>query len=222
MQQQRIFTYRSHQILMDARKLAVWAQVTDEEKLQIWRSLRMVYTAWLAEVNAAEFKPTLEGITAELTKGIRPWDKLWDIARKLGDASVKEDVLELLKFSRYRHCNKSPLRDLFCRAVLFAANEGDTKFFKRLGRILEREAVPFHSPGEPTEIERALVTDWITDDGFCLCWCSDQAIADLLQATQYSCDFQAVRKARQRLGLRKPTLRLVTSIRRAGNDIIVA
>lgn len=142
----------------------------------------------------------------------------------MDDTSLKEDVLQLLKFKRYRRrWNKSPLRDLFCRAVMLAATEGDETFFKRLGRSLERKPMFFRKPAPSTQIERALVNDWISDHGFCLCWCSDQAIADLLGATKaYYCDFEAVRKARQRLRLRKPSLRPVTSVSRGNNGILLA
>jgi len=120
---------------------------------------------------------------------------------------VKSTVLKLLRFNRFRPVNTSPLRGLFFRAINHAAIDGDEAFFKRLGRILERDPVPFPRRPTTTPIESALVADWITDEGFCLCWCSDQAIADLLAITnRYRCTFQAVRKARQRLGLYTPKL----------------
>jgi len=221
MRRQRSFIYRGREVVMDAENVERWAKINNRDKLEIRRSVRLVYTAWLNELKAAEFKPTFEGIRITLTKDIQPGDKLPDIARKL-DTPVNDDVLELLKFSRYRHWNKSPLRDLFCRAVISAAMDGDATFFKRLGRILERKPVPFRAPAGATPLEEALVSDWITDEGFCLCCCSDQAIADLLTETKYSCDFQAVRKARQRLRLRKPSLKLVTSVRRDGDRLLLS
>jgi len=221
MRRHRSFKYRGRTVLVDEAIIEKWATVPHAEELAILRSVRLVYTAWLNELKAAKFKPTFEGIRITLTKVIQPGDKLPDIARKL-DTPVNDDVLELLKFSRYRNWNKPPLRTLFCRAVISAAMDGDATFFKRLGRILERKPVPFRAPANATPLEEALVSDWITDEGFCLCWCSDQAIAYLLTETKYSCDFQAVRKARQRLRLRKPSLKLATSVRRDGDRLLLS
>ena len=62
MQRQCIFTYRGHPIRIDARKVARWREVSDFEKLKIWRSARTVYTTWLNQWDAAASKPTREGI----------------------------------------------------------------------------------------------------------------------------------------------------------------
>lgn len=183
------------------------------------RSVRLVYTAWVKEWERAKNAPTFAGIRLELTRNIRPGDSLAEMAQKLDDASVKDDVLRLLEFARYRRWNESPIHGLFCRAVAFAATEGDQIFFRRLGRVLEREAIPFHPPTETTPIEDALTADWINEDGFCLCWCSDEVLTELLCITKLHCSFQAVRKARQRLGLKKPRSIKLRHIRQRGVEI---
>ena len=151
MRRHRSFKYRGYTLVVDAEIIDRWSNaVTFPAKLRIWRSVREVYTRWLDEVKAAKFYPTAEGIRAELTLDILPTDKLPDIAAKLDDKSVKDQMLQLLKFTRYRQFNKSPLRNLFVRAVNHAAIDGDKTFFMRLGRILERKPVPFPLIPEPT------------------------------------------------------------------------
>jgi hypothetical protein len=91
MRQQRSFSYRGREVVMDAENVERWAKIRNRDKLEIWRSVRLVYTAWLNELKAAELKPTSEGIRITPTKDIQPGDKLPDIARKL-DTPVNGDV----------------------------------------------------------------------------------------------------------------------------------
>ena len=224
MRRYRSFKYRGYTLFVDPTVIKKWSDnVSLAEKVAIWKSANAVYSRWFNELKAAESYPTRQALHLQLNLEILPTDSLPEIVRKLGGKSAKPAVLKLLRFARLRPFNRTPVRDLFFQAINHAAFDGDEMFFRRLGRVLEPAPLYSRPFRKATQIEDALVADWITLEEFCLCWCSDKALADLFKATKcYICSPDVVRKARSHLRLKKCKPSLVTLVRRSGNDIALA
>jgi len=138
---------------------------------------------------------------------------------------VKDAVLRLIKSSYYRTLNSSDVMPLIKNAVEMAVADNDQDFFKRLGRELEKRALPYRPPKEQTPLELLLTAHWITDGdiGLHFCCFSDQALADFLHhvAPEASPTFDAVRQTRKRLKLKQTRRRLIKVVKQVGKSLIL-
>jgi hypothetical protein len=170
----------------------------------------------------AEFKPILEAIRTELELDVKHAKNLTDLEARLKDHRIKERILSLLQFAHFREWNNSPIKVLFARAVGLAAMDGDDVFFRRLGRRLEEEPIPYKPPLEPNALSAILLEHWVSQHGLCLCWFSDNALTSFLAHTTGIFTVDAVRKAHERLGLVKLRRPLLRSVRREGDKLVCA
>ncbi len=152
---------------------------------------------------------------AELLKAGEHWS----------NREIKAAVLQLIKSSYYRTLNSPDVMPLIKSAVQMAVDDNDQNFFKRLGRELEKAALPYKPPKAQTPLECLLMAHWITDGdiGLHFCCFSDQALADFLHhiAPEASPTFDAVRKTRQLLRLKQTRRKLIKMVKQSGNSLIL-
>jgi hypothetical protein len=195
---------------------------------------RSVLKAWEAQgdkqleminVLQAHYKEQRNKVIAE---GMRCWwkfspqkgDSLLEIARKLQDREVKKEVLGLLKYRQYRAWHLSLIDDLFKRAVMMAAYDGDAAFFKGLGERLKRPCKPAFMVSKLKEL---LLLNW-GGTGICFCWFSDRALLDFIKLTEKDgapFTMDAIRQERDRLYLPKLKPALVRSVTQDGKQIFL-
>lgn len=203
---------------MPAEVISEWKATQKDE---ILASILSVYSRLESDWKRARFAPTSEGIRSELQFDPRYAEDFLKVDERLRDSRIKERVLWLLQFARFRQWNSSPIRTIFHRAVLMAAEDNDSAFFTRLGRRLEESAVLFKVPAPLSELSQILLDSWVQHKGICLCWFSDPALGNLLSLTGKHYSQDAIRKARTR-GLQLVKLRrpLIKSVRKESSQII--
>ena len=201
------FRFYNFRVIVPRSLLTKWAATSTEEVCAIIDSVTAVYAGANRGWKRAKFEPTLEGIRT-----------LFEF-ENLENAELKKRVLWLLRFERYRALNQLPLAKIFKKAVVVAAREGDQHFFKAVGERLKKKALPFKRPSKWTELAALLTEHWIVKNGLCLCWFSDKAVTGFLKQTHKAYTPDAVRKTRERMGLRKLRPPLVRSVHLDGNRI---
>jgi len=140
------------------------------------------------------------------------------------DRKIKDAVLRLIKSSYYRTLNSPEVMPLIKSAVQMAVDDNDQDFFKRLGRELEKRALPYKLSKDRTPLECLLMEHWIGDPreiGLQFCCFTDQALADFLHcvAPASGPTLDAVRKTRQRLDLKQTKRKLVNTAGQKGDCI---
>lgn len=152
-------------------------------------------------------------------------DELLKAGERQSDRGIKHTVLQLIKSSYFRTLNSPDIMPFITSAVEMAVKDNDHEFFKRLGRELERPAMPYKPPKEQTPLERLLITHWFTPGqmGLHFCCFTDEALADFLHcvAPESGPTLDAVRKTRQRLKLKQTERKLVKTIECKGDCIVL-
>jgi hypothetical protein len=138
--------------------------------------------------------------------------------RLLRHRELKARVLSLLRFELHRDWSRSPIAPLFKQGVMWAADDGDQRFFKTLGETLKDKPIPRKVPRD-NPLKQILIDRWIVPKGICLCWFSDKALANFLRHTDQSYSPDAIRKTRERLRLRKVQPPIVRSVEITANRI---
>lgn len=214
----RVFRFCKFSVSVPKTVVSTWREIPLDTLDKIHTSVLAVYRKDIAAWKSAKFAPIDEGITAELERKPRsgePVTKSWE---RLADRRVKNRVLDLLRYGRFRRWNDSPIRSLFATAVGMAAMDGDAKFFMQLGRRLERNPISFRPPADHSPPAGLLRENWLTHNGLCLCWFSNDALVSLLSIIDKNYSPDAVRKTQERLGLRKLRKPLIRSVNRDGSS----
>src|SRR5260370_38708123 len=95
-----------------------------------------------AHYRRLRYRSIVEGVRCTLEFSPQKGDSLLQIGQKLENPEVKNRVLKLVQYGRYRAWHWSPIKDLFTRAVLMAARAGDQAVFKSLGGELKKQLKP--------------------------------------------------------------------------------
>ena len=222
------FRFLGHRVAVPKSMLKAWAAVPAPEVCRIIGSVRAVYAEGNLKWECARVGPSV--VARELATGEQALTAIQlyhdvlnqqqSTRKKLTPADVKKRVLWLLQFQGHRDWNCSPIAAAFRYAVALAAIDGDQHFFRALGERLKEKPIPFKAPRKFSPPAGLLLERWIAKKGICFCWFSNRTLSDFLKQTQksyYAPD--AIRKAYERLGLRKLRRPLVRGIEVEGKWI---
>jgi hypothetical protein len=218
-----IFRYNGFDVVVPRSVLKEW-----EAQAAKWEQMIKVPLAHYALMRAdwamAKIKPIQEGMRCQSELIPEKGDSLLKKLKKLENPEVKERVLELLKYERYRAWNVFPVSEiLFMRAVMMAARDGDEDFFKALGERLKEKPIPYKPPHKPSNLTELLLLNWLANEGICFCWFSDKALRDFLESTGETYTLDAIKKAYARLNPKLPRLgrALVRSVEKNDKGLII-
>lgn len=221
------FHFRGFRVAVPQSILKGWAAVPVDEVCKIMDSVLLVYVMQNHRWKGARVQPAV--VATELNTGEQMIKGLQILregsnlpvpsAKKLTSAEVKDRVLLLLQFKDYRAWNRSPIAAVFPSVVKLAALEGDQRFFKALGDRLKKKPIPFKAPRKFSPLAELLLEHWITRKEICFCWFSNKALTEFLKKTDETYSADAIRKAYERLRLRKLNPPLVRSIEAEGKRI---
>jgi hypothetical protein len=161
---------------------------------------------------------------AEKATGTEANRKAVRAALEAGDVkrALEMKVFYLLKLEKYRDLQHPDIG----RLMELAREAGDQKLFVRLGRALQEE--PRRGP-EDIEIEKlafVLVEWWVKgpQGQLGLCRLTDEALTEfcILALNQRNLTMAAVRKARQRWGLKKGPKPWFTRVEKTGAGIVIS
>lgn len=187
--------------------LAAFRNLNPDIKADIVESLLPFYKVQRRELDEAKYAPLVTLVEAheqfsppsEFSR--EKWGK-YEAATH--SRQVKRKVLRLLRFASFR-CLAGEVAPMLRLAVSQAIEDNDVRFFKQLGRVLEKQPVMLDPLIEPTPAEQLLIEHWIcqNEEAVHLCCFTDQAIDDFLKAVGVGQSLASVRKTRQRLGLKR-------------------
>jgi hypothetical protein len=225
---EREFRFLGFRVAVPKPILKDWAALPTDKVCRIIDSVRVVYAKGNLKWESARAEPSV--VARELATGEQAPTALQlyhaelkhqvFTRKKLTGTEAKERVLWLLQFQGYRDLNRSPIAAAFWHAVTVAVSDGDEHLFRALGERVKEKPIPYKPPRESSPPAGLLLEHWIVKKGICFCWFSNRALSDFLKQTQksyYAPD--AIRKAYERLGLRKLRQPLVREIEVAGKRI---
>jgi len=213
------------------RTLTAFRKLDPEIKRKLVESVYRCHKDQNFESDKAESAPLIEYVEAR-KPFLPPQDfasrNLFDSWLKMEEAShdheSKAKALRLLRYDHFRQLS-GEIAPVLRLAVRHAIEDDDSAFFKKLGRLLEKRAIVFDRPKEPTPVENLLLEHWICqkEKAVHLCCFTDQAIDDFLRAVEVGQTFDSVRKTRYRLRLQRlsSTFPFIKRVKRAGDTIIL-
>ena len=228
MRHEQEFHFLGHRVAVPQSILKGWAAVPAAKECRIIDSVRVVYMKGNLKWECARVEPSF--VASELATGEQAPTALQlyhhslkhqqSPRKKLTIAEVKKRVLLLLQFQGYRDVNRSPIAAAFWHAVTVAFSDGDQRFFRALAERVKEKPIPFKAPRKFSPPTDVLLERWIAKKGICFCSFSNRALSDFLkQTTDELYEPDAIRKAYERLGLRKLRQPLVREIEVAGKRI---
>ena len=217
-------------VQIPAHVVSTFQNLDPGDEADIVESLAECYRRLNEEWSNAELKPIMWWGDAQW-KFFPPLDRFTEgfpenfikQSEAANNPAIKKEVLRLVRYSGFGGLNPPQIAPLLRLAVLQAIREDDEAFFKALGRVLDKPRVFSVKPKDRTGIEKLLLEHWIsqTKTDVQLCCFTDQAVDDFFRAIGISFTLDAVRKARQRLGLRAMRRKLIKSVERRGNIILL-
>jgi hypothetical protein len=213
------FLYNGFSVMVPHSILEEW-EANKHEMIKMIYAVQTLFLRYRTDWVMAKLEPIREGIRCKSEFSPQNGDSLLEMGKKLENHGVKDRVLELLRYKHYRDWHKSPIKDLFTRAVTMAALDGDKRFFKRLYEKLRDPPIPYKPPRKLSPLSELLLFNWV-GEGICFCWFTAKALQDFLKETEVGWEPDAIRQARDRLKLPKLSRRLVRSVGKDGENRIL-
>ncbi len=222
---------KNFQIQFPHKTLTAFRKLDPDIKADIVESLLPFYKVQRREIDEVRFAPLFGFFEArkeyappdDLSSGnlLEKWGKYEETTH---NREVKTKVLRLLRYARFQQLS-GEVAPILRLAVSQAIDDNDHRFFKQLGRLLEKQPVIFDPLKEPTPAEQLLIEHWICqkEKAVHLCCFTDAAIDDLLRAVGEQPTFDSVRKTRQRLGLQRlpEKFPFIRRVKREGDTVIL-
>lgn len=182
-------------------------------------AIRQREGALSVELSAKEAQRAL----VEKATGIEAHEKAVAAALAEGDVKrgLEEKVFFILRLEKFRDLQHPDIRKLMALAL----ETGDQDLIRRLGRALDEPAIRGPDDFDIDGVCLVLTQWWVKGPGGAagLCQCTDEALTEFcnLAFKRHDLTLDAVRKARQRLGLKKGPEPWFTKARRGKDDTIV-